>query len=123
LGLGFVAGQHQGLLLAIALAVEFLFLALSIASVFEKGVSRLLVLGITMGVSAMVPIGSLLAGPISNTSPSFQTAAYAFGLIALLYLALEELTIEAHATEDTPMVTTMFFVGFIALTVLNEALG
>ncbi len=71
----------------------------------------------------MVPVGSLLAGPISNASDFFQTAAYAFGLIALLYLAVEELMVEAHETEDTPWITAMFFVGFIALTVMGEALG
>ena len=82
LGLGFAAGPKQGLLLVIALAVEFLLLAVSIASAFKKGASRLLVLGATLGVAAMVPIGSMLAGPISGASTQIRTAAYAFGLIA-----------------------------------------
>lgn len=85
LGLGFAAGQKQGLLLAIALAVEFLFLAVSIAADFQKSAPRLLVLGSTIGVSAMVPLGTLIAIPIVGTSTWFQTSAYAFGLIALLY--------------------------------------
>lgn len=123
LGLGFAAGQRQGLLLAVALAFEFLLLSVSIASAFDRKACRSLIVGATLGVSLMVPIGSLVAGPISRAPAFLQTAAYAFGLIALLYLAVEELMVEAHEVDDTLWITALFFVGFIGLTILNQALG
>ena len=42
---------------------------------------------------------------------------------ALLYLVTEELLIEAHETPDRPWVTAMFFVGFLALLLLEEVIG
>ena len=65
-GLVFNAGQQQGLVLAIALAVEFLFLGLSIAGAFGKNSSRLLVIGTTAGIALGVPLGSLIAPPIGS---------------------------------------------------------
>jgi len=122
LGLGFSAGQHQGLLLAIALAIEFLFLGLSIAGAFNRKTSRWLVIGGTVSVSLGVPLGSLLALPIGTWPLSYRMAAFAFGLVALLYLVAEELLAEAHEKPETNWGTTMFFVGFLALTVLDQAL-
>ena len=122
LGLGFNAGQQQGLLLAIALAVEFLFLGLSIAAAFDKNTSRWRVIGGTVGVSLGVPIGSLIALPIGSWPLSYRMAAFAFGLIALLYLVAEELLTEAHEKPETSWGTSMFFIGFLALTVLDQAL-
>jgi len=51
------------------------------------------------------------------------TGFFAFGLIALLYLVTEELLVEAHETPDRPWVTAMFFVGFLALLLLEEVIG
>ena len=47
----------------------------------------------------------------------------AFGLIALLYLVTEELLFEAHEQPDSPLITAMFFVGFLALLMIEESLG
>ena len=46
----------------------------------------------------------------------------AFGVAALLYLVTEELLVEAHETEDTPLATATFFAGFLALLLLEMAL-
>ena len=54
---------------------------------------------------------------------SLLTGFFAFGLIALLYLVTEELLVEAHETPDRPWVTAMFFVGFLALLLLEEVIG
>ncbi|CCD91572.1 conserved membrane hypothetical protein [Bradyrhizobium sp. ORS 375] len=123
LGLGFAAGQTQGILLAIALSLEFLSLAVGIAAAFQAGVPKHLVLATTVVVSCMVPVGTLLAHPISRSPDALETAAFSFGLVALLYLAVEELMVEAHEVEDRLWTTAMFFVGFIGLVILNEALG
>lgn len=94
LGLGFNVGAHQGRLLAIALAIEFLFLGLSISTVLPKG----------------------LAQP-------YETAASAFGLIAVLYLVTEELLVEAHENPETLWGTALLFVGFLLMLVIDELVG
>lgn len=123
LGLGFAAGRHQGTLLAIALAIEFLFLGLSLAAAFGQGTSRRLVIGATAGISLMVPLGALIAIPVGSLPMPYQTAAYAFGLIAFLYLVTEELLVEAHEKPETAWGVALFFVGFLVLTVLDQIMG
>lgn len=39
----------------------------------------------------------------------------AFGLAALRYFVTDELRVEAHAVEDTPLAAAAFFLGFLAL--------
>lgn len=123
LGLAFQAGERQGLLLAIALSIEFLFLGLSLVGAFpsEAGMGRKL--GATLAVPLAVPLGVLLAQPVGATPPAWQGAAFAFGLIALLYLVTEELLVEAHEKPDTAWASAMFFVGFLALEVIDQLLG
>lgn len=38
-----------------------------------------------------------------------------FGVTTLLYLVTEELLVKAHEVDETPLLTSMFFVGFLAL--------
>lgn len=122
LGLGFQAGQHQGLLLAVALAIEFLFLGLSIAGAFGKDAGRSPVVAGTAGVSLMVPVGALLAAAIGDLPSFWKEAAFAFGLMALLYLVTEELLVEAHEKPETAWGTALFFIGFLGLAALDQGL-
>lgn len=123
LGLGFNVGKQQGTLLAIALAIEFLFLGLSIAGAFGKGTSRWTVIGVTSAVALAVPPGMLVALPVGELPPAWQGVAFSFGLVALLYLVTEELLAEAHERPETPWGTAMFFVGFLLLAVFDMAMG
>lgn len=120
LGLGFSAGHRQGVLLAIALAIEFLFLGLSIAAEFGKGTARWKVIGAATAVALAVPLGVLISQPVGALSQSWHTAAFSFGLIALLYLVTEELLTEAHEKPETKWSAAMFFTGFLILMVLNQ---
>jgi len=122
LGLGFRAGRHQGLLLAVALAVEFLFLGLSVAGSFGKDASGTRILIGTVAVSLMVPVGTVIATVVNDWPGAYQEAAFAFGLVALLYLVTEELLVEAHRKPETAWGTALFFVGFLGLAALNEHL-
>lgn len=122
LGLGFNAGRRQGLLLAVALAVEFLFLGLSIAGALRRSTSRVTVVGMTAAVALTVPIGVLIAQPISRLSSFWQLAAFTFGLVALLYLVTEELLTEAHRRPETAWGTAMFYVGFFTLALIDHAM-
>ncbi|MEJ8573774.1 transporter [Microbaculum marinum] len=122
LGLAFAIGQSQGLLLAIALGIEFLFLGLAIAGSFAKTAGSRTVIAMTFGVALAVPVGVLAALPASALPGSWQAAAFAFGLVALLYLVTEELLVEAHEKPETNWGTAMFFVGFLCLTIIDELL-
>ncbi|WP_422823888.1 ZIP family metal transporter [Variovorax robiniae] len=123
LGISFVAGARQGLLLTLALTVEVLFLGLTLASGFAETMkSRWKVVGLTSAIGLGLPLGALLGGPVGLLPAPLLTAFYAFGLIALLYLVTEELLVEAHEHPDTPLIASMFFVGFLALLMLEELL-
>lgn len=116
-GLGFAAGEKQGLLLTIALTLEVLFLGLSgSAALKSSGASRNRILLITLGF-ALVLIAGAWAGQalLAGASDLLLDAVLAFGLAALLYLVTEELLVEAHEVPETSTQTAMFFVGFILL--------
>jgi ZIP family zinc transporter len=123
LGIGFAAGARQGLMLTLALTLEVLFLGVTVAiSLGSGGLPRGRVIAATLAIGLLLPLGALAGGPISTLSPAVVTGFFAFGLIALLYLVTEELLVEAHETEETPLITAMFFLGFLTLLLIEEAL-
>lgn len=121
LGIGFAAGARVGVLLTIALTLEVLFLGLTVATELAETVtSRIRIIG-TIGLMVLLlPLGTVLAAPVSALPGVVVTGFFAFGLVALLYLVTEELLVEAHETPDRPWVTAMFFAGFLALIVVEE---
>lgn len=124
LGLAFAAGEKAGFLLTIALTIEVLFLGLTVVAGGGKwGLSVGRIIGIVAGLSLLLPLGALAATPIAALPKPYLTAFFAFGLISLLYLVTEELLIEAHQLPDRPWVTAMFFIGFLLLLSLEEAMG
>ena len=54
-----------------------------------------------------------------GASGNVLNAVLAFGIAALLYLVIEELLVEAHETPETNVVTSIFFVGFLAVLLLD----
>ncbi|MBY0611210.1 MAG: transporter [Beijerinckiaceae bacterium] len=124
LGIGFSAGAKAGLLLTIALTIEVLFLGLTVAAELGESLrSKIKIIGVTATLVVLLPLGALLATPIATLPPHVVTGFFAFGLIALLYLVTEELLVEAHETPDRPWVTAMFFIGFLVLLALEQAMG
>jgi len=121
IGLGFAAGQKQGLLLTIALTLEVIFLGLSGGAALRgAGASRGTVIATTFGFGALLLAGAatgtvLLAG----ASAALLDAVLAFGVAALLYLVTEELLVEAHEVPETSFQTAMFFIGFIVLLIID----
>ena len=102
--------------------VEFLFtfalcwVVLNVAT--SKGTMGNSFYGLAIGATVLVglglPLGALLGGPIGGLPAPIRTGFYAFGLMALLYLVTEELLVEAHEEKcETPVVTSMFFLGFL----------
>jgi ZIP family zinc transporter len=124
LGLAFIAGAKAGMLLTIALTLEVLFLGLSVTTELAEGMrSKLRVLAIVAGLALMLPLGALAAIPVAALPPVVIAGFLSFGLMALLYLVTEELLVEAHAKPDTPLISAMFFVGFLVLLLIEESLG
>lgn len=123
LGIGFASGGKAGIVLTIALTLEVLFLGLSVAASLSGRAGAGRVFLTTAAVSLLLPLGAVIGLPAQALPASWMAGLFSFGLIALLYLVTEELLVEAHEQfEDTPLITSMFFVGFLALIALEEAI-
>ncbi|RTL52306.1 MAG: transporter [Bradyrhizobiaceae bacterium] len=124
LGIGFAAGAKQGFLLTVALTTEVLFLGLSLTGELSESIRQpAKVIAIVAGMAVLLPIGAAVGIPVSHL-PNFWIAAFfSFGLVALLYLVTEELLVEAHAAPEKPWVTSLFFVGFLVILLLDEIAG
>lgn len=125
IGLGASLGFTQALILTIALTIEVLFLGISLsASLRKAGQSTGASVAWTAGVALMMLVGALGGALLlGGASPQVLAAVLAFGAAALLYLAVEELMIEAHENAETPWLTALFFVGFTVIYVLGAVAG
>ena len=123
LGLAFVAGAKAGILLTIALTLEVLFLGLTLVTELGETMrSRARIVGIAAGIALMLPLGAAAATPVALLPPVAIAGFLSFGLMALLYLVTEELLVEAHEKPDTPLISSMFFIGFLGLLLIEELL-
>lgn len=124
LGLAFVAGGKAGMLLTIALTLEVLFLGLTVTTELSETIkSKARIIAITMGIALLLPIGAAVATPVAAFPPVVIAGFLSFGLMALLYLVTEELLVDAHEKPDTPLISAMFFIGFLGLLLIEELLG
>ena len=124
IGVSFDVGLKAGIIVTIALAIELLFLALSVASTLAKeGKSKSRIIIITVILSLLVLIGATIGGTLlQGIHGSGLEVIIAFAVAALLYLVTEELLVEAHKGEpDSAFSTTMFFVGFLIVLILETA--
>lgn len=105
--------------------MEIGFLALAVtAELSETAGSRIRAAAISSALALAVVAGALIAVLALGHAPAFVLAAVlAGGVAALLFLVTEELVTEAHeSTTDTPLLTALFFPGFLALYAL-EGIG
>lgn len=121
LGVGFAAGAKEGLLLALALALECFSLGVTVS-----GELKLLKLSNRQIIYVQLLAGVLFA--IGTGTGAFVLHAagegvlefvLSFGSAALLFLVTEELLVEAHEQKDTPVYTATFFAGFLLFLVLG----
>ncbi len=120
IGVTFLAEAATGIIIAVALAIEVLFLGVAGVVALPSGVSTprklavpaafgiLLTVGVTVGVLAL---DGVTGTPIA--------VILAFGSAALLYLVTEELLVKAQKVPETPVSTTLFFVGFLSIFLLD----
>lgn len=124
-GLGAQLGSTQALILTIALTLEILFLSLSLAAeLTDRGLTprRAALTCTALGLNTAV--GAIAAAALlSGVGPGVLAFVLAFGAAALLYLAVEELLVEAHEQAETALLGAMFFAGFLAIYVLAELGG
>ncbi|KPL69854.1 transporter [Erythrobacter sp. SG61-1L] len=121
LGLAFLAGEKAGLLLTIALTLEVMFLGVTVTSdLREKVRAAWKVVAIVAAIGLLLPVGAVLATPVAVLPQPFIIAFLSFGLMALLYLVTEELLVDAHERPDSPLISGMFFAGFLGLLIIEE---
>lgn len=114
-------GRAQGVALTIALTLVILPLAVSVTmELSNRGVGAvkaalappLLTLALVVGaIGGVISLGAAPAALLAGL--------FAFGVAALLFLAIEELLAEARETADTPVLATMLFIGFFVLYALD----
>jgi len=124
MGVSFDIGIKEGIIITVALSIELLFLSLSVSSNLAKeGKSKLRIIVTTIILSLLVLVGATLGGTIlQGIHGSALEGIIAFAVAALLYLVTEELLVEAHkGKQDTAFSTTMFFVGFLIVIILETA--
>jgi len=124
LGLAFIAGERTGLLLAIGITLEVLFLGVTLARELHKSTaSKITVITMVLVLTLLLPLGALLVTPLASFSPLVISGFLSFGLMALLYLVTEELLAEARWTRESPVMSAMFFAGFLSLVLIEEAMA
>lgn len=124
-GLGVTLGSTQAIILTIALTIEILFIGLSLAAeLTQAGMSKLRAALTCSGLSLATAVGAITgAALLGGASQSLLAGVLAFGAAALLYLAVEELLVEAHEQTETPLLAGMFFAGFLLIYILAELGG
>ena len=124
IGVGVALGSVSGILVTIALALEILFLGLATgATLHGANTSRGRIIQ-TVAILAAPPFISVLVGGLllNSISENWMSVVLAFATAALLFLVTEELLVEAHEVPETVFATTAFFVGFIALYIMEVIL-
>ena len=121
LGIGFAAGAKQGVLLTIALGFELISLGLAVALELQQGRMPLRRIGWNIiSLSALFIFTAVLGTfGLSFISGILRVGVIAFGAAALLFLVTEELLDEAHEVPETPLLTSMFFVGFLVILLME----
>ena len=119
IAIGLAAGQFGGMVLLVGLTIETLSLGLSSTPVLvQRGASKAKAIVLMGGLGIMIVLGAAAGFAATGASVPVLAGILGFGVSALLYLVTEELLVEAHQTEDTPLVTATFFVGFLIPLVL-----
>lgn len=120
IGISFAAGERQGLLITLALTLEVLFLGVATAAAMSGQGTRRRVVGTTLAFALLLLGGAAIGAYfLAGASGLILDAVMSFGVAALLYLVTEELLTEAHEVDETPILTSMFFVGFLALLLIE----
>ncbi len=114
------AGGAAALLIAIALSIELLFVAASIAGSTRAGGGSVgTAIGVGTFVAVMMPIGAVLGALLfAGVSAPLLIAGLAFGAAALLFTAVAELLVEAYEIKESTGTIAMAAAGFLLFLIL-----
>lgn len=120
-GLSTVVSARQALIITAALTLEIVFLALSISiELASRGFRRRISVGVPAFLGTTTAVGAIGgAALLAGASTTVLATMLAFAAAALLFLVTEELLVEAHETQDTPVLTGLFFGGFLIVYALG----
>jgi len=120
-GISFVAGPKTGVLITLALTLELLFLGLAVSATLRSAGKTICYTLTVLVAFALIVLGSAALGDtlLAGLAGARLVSVLSFATAALLYLVTEELLAEAHKIPDTTVTTTMFFVGFLGLLVIE----
>ena len=120
IGVAISAGGAAALLIAIALSIELLFVAASIAGSARAGGGSVgTAIGVGALVAVMMPIGAVLGALVfAGVSAPLLIAGLAFGAAALLFTAVAELLVEAYEIKESTGTIAMAAAGFLLFLVL-----
>ena len=129
IGLTCAQNHHGGLVLAFATCIEMAFLGAAFAATVSRcGASK----AARAAAVALPPVALLLSaalggalGAASRASPAIFLAFVAFGVVALLFLVVHELLIEAHESvkgDDVWWINVWLFVGIFVVMQMNRIL-
>ena len=119
IGVAFIAGETAGALVAISLSACAFFLAFALMG--KLGRLKLAPKwGLMIALALLIPIGALVGQTLLITLPStWFYEILAFGIAALLFLALEELFLDAHEEIHGGWICSAFFLGFLAILLMR----
>ena len=120
IGVSFIEEAATGIIIAVALAIEVLFLGVAAVVALPDEMGRLRKLAVPATFGALLTVG-VVVGVLTLEGAAATTIAIvlAFGAAALLYLVTEELLVKANKVSQTPVSTTLFFVGFLSIFLLD----
>lgn len=112
------------MLLTVALAVEYLFVGPSLSSTLTGVVSRTEVALAPVLLAALTVAGTAVGALLlQGASPALLAGVLAFGAVAFMYLATEELLVQAHESGETAIGSVGFLLGFLLYLVLHELIA
>ena len=98
-------------------------LSLGLATAVElrqEGFGKVRAVGIVAGLALALLLGAGVGTTVlSGATGNLLEIVLSFGLAALLFLVTEELLTEAHEEEESPWLTSAFFVGFLLFLILG----
>ena len=120
IGVTFLEEAATGIIIALALAIEVLFLGVAGVVALPDDVGTLQKLAVPAGFGVLLTTGVTIGVlALEGVSGAPIAIILAFGAAALLYLVTEELLVKAQQVPETPVSTTLFFVGFLSIFLLD----
>jgi len=120
IGVTFLEEAATGIIIALALSIEVLFLGVAAVVALPKQMSALKRIAVP-ALFGVLLVSGVVVGVVALEGAAEATLALviAFGAAALMYLVTEELLVKAGKVPQTPTSTTLFFVGFLAIFLLD----